>query len=169
MRPRIRFFSEISPQGLSHCCGNPPGHKVTLHARVVRLSFVEGDVTVQRPDVQDWAEAPVNTPLRKASSFPRGKTASRKYNSKTAARSAWGSWPLDSRSWHWLTMASKINHVDLRQGYATFHPLASARGIPESGHSLRHAQRAWRHGIPRGFGPGHGTRRSHRWRGGSTE
>ena len=34
------------------------------HARVVRLSFVEGTVTVQRPDVADWAEAPMNTPIQ---------------------------------------------------------------------------------------------------------
>src|SRR5579859_3118714 len=33
------------------------------HARIVRLSFVEGTVTLQRPDMADWAAAPVNTPI----------------------------------------------------------------------------------------------------------
>ncbi|HLW79771.1 MAG TPA: hypothetical protein VKU44_09265, partial [Terriglobia bacterium] len=34
------------------------------HARIVRLSFVEGTVTVQRPDLPDWSTAPVNTPIQ---------------------------------------------------------------------------------------------------------
>jgi hypothetical protein len=34
------------------------------HARVVRLSFAEGTVTVQRPEVPEWAKAPVNTPIQ---------------------------------------------------------------------------------------------------------
>jgi hypothetical protein len=33
------------------------------HVRMVRLSFVEGTVTVQRPDVPEWATAPVNLPV----------------------------------------------------------------------------------------------------------
>src|ERR1700687_1401146 len=33
-------------------------------ARVVRLSFVEGAVTLQRPDVPEWASAAVNTPIQ---------------------------------------------------------------------------------------------------------
>ena len=31
--------------------------------RMVRLSFVDGMVTVQRPDVQEWATAPANLPV----------------------------------------------------------------------------------------------------------
>src|SRR5437588_11185156 len=34
------------------------------HARVVRLSFTEGTVTTQRPDLPDWSTAPVNTPIQ---------------------------------------------------------------------------------------------------------
>ena len=34
------------------------------HVRIVRLSFTEGTVTVQRADVEEWATAPVNTPIQ---------------------------------------------------------------------------------------------------------
>jgi hypothetical protein len=57
------------------------------HARVVRLSFVEGEVTVQRPDVQAWAEAPVNTPLQEGFKLSTGENSLRKYSLKTAAPS----------------------------------------------------------------------------------
>ena len=34
------------------------------HVRIVRLSFVEGTLTLQRPDVAEWSLAPVNTPIQ---------------------------------------------------------------------------------------------------------
>jgi hypothetical protein len=34
------------------------------HARIVRLSFAEGIVTVLRPDVGEWAKSSVNTPIQ---------------------------------------------------------------------------------------------------------
>ena len=57
-------------------------------ARAVRLSFVEGEVTLQRPDVQGWAEAPVNTPLQEGFQLSTGENSLRRYSLKTAARSA---------------------------------------------------------------------------------
>src|ERR1039458_9291674 len=44
-------------------------------SRVIRLSFVEGNVTVQRPDVQGWAEAPVNTPLQEGFKLSTGENS----------------------------------------------------------------------------------------------
>jgi len=51
------------------------------HARVVRLSFVEGTVTVQRPDMTDWAEAPANTPIQVAAARAAVQQATARYQS----------------------------------------------------------------------------------------
>jgi hypothetical protein len=46
------------------------------HARIVRLSFVEGTVTVLRP-ASDWANAPVNTPIQEGFQLSTDKNTSR--------------------------------------------------------------------------------------------
>ena len=43
------------------------------HARMVRLSFLEGEVTVQRPDAQEWAMAPVNLPVSEGFKLATGE------------------------------------------------------------------------------------------------
>src|SRR5208282_5910536 len=73
MKPRIRFSLEILAAGfIALLAVNPVWAQSLSHARIVRLSFVEGNVTVQRPDVQGWAEAPVNTPLQQGFTLSTG-------------------------------------------------------------------------------------------------
>ena len=96
------------------------------HARIVRLSFVEGNVTVQRPDVADWAEAPMNTPIQEGFKFStaEGSFAEVEFENGSTARLG----QLSMLEFTQLALASdgsKINRLTLHMGYATF------RAIPE--------------------------------------
>ena len=44
-------------------------------ARAIRLSYVEGNVTIQRPDAKDWAQAPMNTPLQQGFKISTGEAS----------------------------------------------------------------------------------------------
>ncbi|MGH7868030.1 MAG: hypothetical protein ACREP9_10485 [Candidatus Dormibacteraceae bacterium] len=46
----------------------PPQQKLS-HVRVVRLSFVQGTVTVQRPGTTEWTKGMVNTPVQEGFSI----------------------------------------------------------------------------------------------------
>jgi len=97
-------------------------------ARIVRLSFVEGHVTVQRPDVADWAEAPINTPLQEGFklSTAEGSFAEVEFENGSTVRLG----QLSMLEFTQLALASdgsKINRLTLDMGYATFH------AAPESG------------------------------------
>ena len=96
------------------------------HARAVRLSFVEGEVTVQRPDVQEWAKAPVNTPLQEGFTLATGENSFAEIQFENGGAVRLGQ--LSALQFTQLGLAAdggKINRLELRQGYATFHPLPS--------------------------------------------
>src|SRR5208337_3115663 len=76
MKPRMRFSIGILIAGfIALLTVTPVWAQSYSHARIVRLSFVEGHVTVQRPDVQAWAEAPVNTPLQEGFELSSGENS----------------------------------------------------------------------------------------------
>jgi hypothetical protein len=98
------------------------------HARIVRLSFVEGTVSVQRPGVAEWAEAPVNTPIQEgfkvataANSF-----AEIEFENSSTARLGEQS-ELDFTQLALAPDGGKINRMTMAAGYATFDV------IPEAG------------------------------------
>src|ERR1019366_10323188 len=96
------------------------------HARVVRLSFVEGDVTVQRPDVQGWAEAPVNTPLQEGFKISTGESSFAEVQFEDGGAIRLGEMGLiDFKQLGLAPDGSRTSRLDLRQGYATFHLLSS--------------------------------------------
>jgi hypothetical protein len=104
----------------------PVGAQNNARARIVRLSFVEGDVTVQRPDVQTWAEAPVNTPLQEGFKLSTGESSFAEIQFENGGAIRLGQLALlDFTELELAADGGKINHVELRQGYATFHPLPS--------------------------------------------
>src|ERR1017187_2560556 len=73
MKPRTHVFLLIAAAGIIPLLTvMPVCAQIQLPSRVIRLSFVEGNVTVQRPDVQGWAEAPVNTPLQQGYKLSTG-------------------------------------------------------------------------------------------------
>jgi hypothetical protein len=99
------------------------------HARAVRLSFVEGNVTVERPDVQGWAEAPVNTPLQQGFKLSTGESSFAEIQFENGGAIRLGEQSLiDFTELALDSSGGKINRVELRQGYATFHPLPSHLG-----------------------------------------
>jgi Family of unknown function (DUF6600)/FecR protein len=89
--------------------------------RIVRLSFVEGAVTMYRPDADQWAKAFVNTPIQQgfklatdANSF-----AEVEFENGSTARLGQSS-ELDFTSLALSPEGGKINHLTLALGYATF-------------------------------------------------
>ncbi|MGA3328496.1 MAG: DUF6600 domain-containing protein [Terriglobia bacterium] len=130
MKPRIRFSLEILAAGfIALLAVNPVWAQSNSHARIVRLSFVEGDVTVQRPDVQAWAEAPVNTPLQEGFKLSTGENSYAEIQFENGGTIRLGELALlDLTELELAPNGDKIDHVELRQGYATFHPLSSDRG-----------------------------------------
>lgn len=130
MRPQIRFLLGILTAGfIALCTVNPLWGQSTSHARVVRLSFVEGNVTVERPDVQTWAEAPVNTPLQEGFKLSTGENSYAEIQFENGGTIRLGQLGLLKLTELAFTPdGGKINHADLRQGYATFHPLTSHLG-----------------------------------------
>jgi hypothetical protein len=96
------------------------------HARVVRLSYVEGSVTVQRPDVADWATAPVNTPLQEGFKLMTAENSFAEVEFENASSVRLGQRALlEFTQLALLPSGGKVNRLTLQQGYATFH------GIPE--------------------------------------
>jgi hypothetical protein len=130
MKPRTRFSWEILAVGFIAVLTVIPGWaQSNSHARIVRLSFVQGDVTVQRPDLQAWAEAPVNTPLAEGFKLSTGGNSFAEIQFENGGTIRLGE--LSLLEFTQLELApngGKINHVELRQGYATFHPLPSHLG-----------------------------------------
>ena len=70
MRIRSLFPSALSKTGGTK---DAPPTAGLSHVRVVRLSFVEGTVTVRRPGSEEWASASVNTPIEEGFSIATGK------------------------------------------------------------------------------------------------
>jgi len=91
------------------------------HARIVRLSFAEGTVAVQRPDVADWAEAPVNTPLQEGFKLSTAENSFAEAEFENGSTVRLGQ--LTLLEFTQLALApsgGKLNRLALNQGYATF-------------------------------------------------
>jgi hypothetical protein len=93
------------------------------HARVVRLSFVEGTVTVQRPGVASWAKVIANTPVQEGFKLATGQNSYAEIefeNGFSTARLG----QMSTIEFTQLALASsgaKINRLTFSGGYATFH------------------------------------------------
>ena len=100
-----------------------------FHARIVRLSYVEGDVTIDRPEVQGWAKAPVNTPLQQGFGLSTGNNSFAEIQFENGGTIRLGERALvDLTGLELAADGGKIDQVNLRQGYATFHLLSSRFG-----------------------------------------
>ncbi len=96
-------------------------------ARVVRLSYVEGAVTVQRPDVAAWAQAPVNTPLEEGFKLSTGENSFAEVQFENGGTLRLGQLGLLTIKQLGLTAGGgKINDLQLEEGYATFHALGAS-------------------------------------------
>ena len=91
------------------------------HARIVRLSFVEGTVAVQRPDVDEWAAALVNTPIQEGFEVSTAEDGFAEVEFENASTARLGQ--LSLLEFTQLVLApsgGKVNRLRLHQGYATF-------------------------------------------------
>jgi hypothetical protein len=130
MEPRIHLSLLGTAIGwVAFLCTIPVCAQTNSQARIVRLSFVEGNVTIQRPDVQGWAEAPVNTPLEQGFQLSTGEGSFAEVQFENGGAIRLGEQSrLEFARLEMDSGGRKIDRVELRQGYATFHPLISRLG-----------------------------------------
>jgi len=101
-------------------------------ARVVRLSFVEGQASLQRPDIAEWTDAPVNTPIEEGFKLAtaEGGFAEVEFENGSTVRLG----QLSLLEFTQLGLASdgsKINRLTLNAGYATFHATPEGQDVYE--------------------------------------
>ncbi|MFB3922560.1 MAG: DUF6600 domain-containing protein [Terriglobia bacterium] len=91
------------------------------HVRIVRLSFTEGTVTVQRADVEEWATAPANTPIQEGFKVATAENsfAEAEFENSSTARIGQLSL-LEFTQLALLPSGGKVNRLTLKEGYATF-------------------------------------------------
>jgi hypothetical protein len=90
--------------------------------RIVRLSFAEGTVSVERPDVTGWTTAPVNTPIQEGFKLSTGKDSFAEVEFENGSTARIGE--LSLLEFTELSLApsgGKVNRLAFSQGYATFH------------------------------------------------
>jgi hypothetical protein len=89
--------------------------------RIVRLSFVEGTVTMYRPDADQWAKAFVNTPIQQGFKLATDDNSFAEVEFENGSSARLGqSTELDFTTLALSPEGGKINHLTLAQGYATF-------------------------------------------------
>src|SRR5215472_10163501 len=92
------------------------------HVRIVRLSFAEGTVSIQRPDVTGWTTAPSNTPIQEGFQLSTGKASFAEVEFENGSTARIGE--LSLLEFTELSLApsgGKVNRLGFSQGYATFH------------------------------------------------
>jgi hypothetical protein len=110
------------PLAMSAETGPSTGTMSLLHVRIVRVSFVQGDVAVKRPSETDWTAAPVNTPLQEGYSVATSANsfAEVEFENGSTARLGQAS-QIDFSQLALTQQGDKINKLTLSKGYATFH------------------------------------------------
>ncbi len=89
--------------------------------RIVRLSFVEGTVTMYRPDADQWAKAFVNTPIQQGFKIATDANSYAEVEFENGSTVRLGqSSELDFPGLALSPEGGKINRLTLAQGYATF-------------------------------------------------
>jgi len=122
MKPRWRLFFLTIPTGMLFLLATHLAWaQDPSHARIVRLSFVEGGVTVERPDMQVWAEAPVNTPLQEGFKVSTGENGFAELQFENGDTIRLGETSLLALTQLGQTDTGNINRLDIRNGYATVH------------------------------------------------
>ncbi len=124
MKPRLRSaLFTTALVGLVWCGpATPLLAQANSHVRIVRLSFAEGTVSIQRPDVTGWTTAPVNTPIQEGFKLSTGKDSFAEVEFENGSTARIGE--LSQLEFTELSLApsgGKVNRLAFSQGYATFH------------------------------------------------
>ncbi len=102
------------------------------HVRIVRLSFAEGTVSVQRPEAKEWATAPANTPIQDGFKLSTEKDSFAEVEFENGSTARIGEVTLLEFTDLSLTPSgAKVNRMTLGQGYATFHVTPEAEDVYE--------------------------------------
>jgi len=100
----------------------PSSSVVLSHVRVVRLSFVDGTVTVRSPESTEWTPATVNVPIQEGFSLATAKKSFAEVQFENGSTVRLGE--LSSVDFTQLALTPQgghINHLALDEGYATLH------------------------------------------------
>lgn len=109
-------------RGQDGATAQPNGYS---HVRIVRLSFVEGTVTVKKPDLADWSLAPINTPVEEGFKLSTSEQSFAEVEFENTSTARLGQLTLiDFDKLVMSPNGGKVNRMTLEQGYATFtvHP-----------------------------------------------
>ncbi len=122
MKPTPRMLPRLVGAFLSVLLAAPSAFaQVYSHARIVRLSFVEGTVSLQRPDMPEWAQAPVNTPLQEGFKLSTAEGSFAEVEFENASTARVGQLSLvEFTQLALMPSGGKVNRLALNQGYATF-------------------------------------------------
>ncbi len=102
------------------------------HVRIVRLSFVEGTVTLQRPDVAEWSLAPVNTPIQEGFKVSTAEKSFAEIEFENTSTARLGELTLLEFTQLVLSpTGGKINQLTLHSGYATFNVMPEGDDVYE--------------------------------------
>jgi hypothetical protein len=100
----------------------PPSSVVLSHVRVVRLSFVDGTVTVRSPGSTEWAPATINVPIQEGFSLATANKSFAEVQFENGSTVRIGE--LSSIDFTQLALTPQgghINHLTLDEGYATLY------------------------------------------------
>jgi hypothetical protein len=100
----------------------PPSTVVLSHVRVVRLSFVDGTVTVRSPGSTEWAPATINVPIQEGFSVATDKKSFAEVQFENGSTVRLGELSaIDFTQLALTPQGGHINHLTLDGGYATLH------------------------------------------------
>lgn len=106
--------------------------QVYSHARVVRLSFVEGTVSVEQPGAPGWAEAPANTPIQEGFKLSTAEDSFAEVEFENGSTARVGQHSLLEFTQLALDAnGGKLNQLALEQGYATFNFIPEGSDVYE--------------------------------------
>jgi len=134
MKPTARILRQIAGLAISAwvAAGVVWAQEGYSHVRIVRLSFVEGTVTVQRPDVADWAAASVNTPIQEGFKLATAESSFAEVEFENGSTARTGEQTeIEFTQLALAPSGAKVNRLTLLQGYATFHVLPEGEDVLE--------------------------------------
>ncbi len=119
---KFRFSVYLILAGLFALPAGGADQQGLSHVRVVRLSYIQGTVAVKRPGATEWAKALVNTPIQEGFEVSTSANSFVEVQFENGSTARLGE--LSKMQFSQLALASdgsKLNHLALTDGYATFH------------------------------------------------
>ncbi|MBZ5562692.1 MAG: FecR family protein [Acidobacteriia bacterium] len=119
---RFRFVTFLIAAGMWLVPVAHAAQQGLSHVRVVRLSYIQGTVAVKRPGATEWAKALVNTPIQEGFELSTSANSYAEVQFENGSTARVGE--LSKLQFSQLALAadgSKLNHLTLSDGYATFH------------------------------------------------